>query len=114
MVRPPYRVLLRLIGIAQGSWEDIAGEAAWNGVSIWGRSLSSWCSLILRFITRQADNGMVNKAEFHEHLEETLYAPALDLRIYALKKKALGQRRYIPPDYDSGFMAAMGAINAGR
>lgn len=52
---------------------------------------------------------MTDMQEFRENMEQALYGPAPDLRIYAVAKKP-GRSRYVPPDYDSGFLAAMSAV----
>ena len=78
MVRPPYRRVARLIFTVAGIWEEVEGEAASRGASVWRHDLSRWLSLVWYQITRR-----IHSEERLAALEAELSTPLPGEKSYA-------------------------------
>lgn len=56
MVRPPYTVCLRLIGLAESNWDEIEGHATLRGVDLMALPLYRWCNVILAWYLERVED----------------------------------------------------------
>ena len=107
MVRwTPYAAVVRLIGLAQDRWEEIDGQAAWEGrPSLWERPLREWCAVVYWWHSRHLS------AEGRAEFRTLIYQSDPTLRLYTVAGRR-SQRRQVK--VDNSFVDAMKAMGSVR